>query len=79
MRATHNLRARSHSKMFFDPSQKKKSRRLQAIGPSDLEEHIKKAGKRRSRGNLQNEIAALRGFLRFLAAGAGSQEWCHDT
>ena len=46
---------------------RKKSRRLQAIGPSDLEEHIKKAGKRRSRGSLQNEIAALRGFLRFLA------------
>jgi len=47
---------------------RKNSRRLQAIGPGDLEEHIKKAGKRRNRGSLQNEVGALRGFLRFLAA-----------
>ena len=47
---------------------RQRSRRLQTIGPSDLEEYIKKAGKRRSRGSLQNEVSALRGFLRFLTA-----------
>ena len=46
----------------------KKSRRPQALNSGDLEEYIKKAGKRRSRAGLQNEVAALRSFLRFLAA-----------
>lgn len=45
----------------------KKSRRLQALTSGDLEEYIKKAGKRRRRAGLRNEVAALRGFLRFLA------------
>jgi integrase/recombinase XerD len=45
----------------------RKSRRLQALTSDDLEEYIKKAGKRRGRAGLRNEVAALRGFLRFLA------------
>jgi len=33
---------------------------------TDIESYIAKAGKRLSRGSLQHEVAALRGFLRFL-------------
>jgi integrase/recombinase XerD len=40
---------------------------LQALTSGDLEEYIKKAGKRLSRGSLQNEAGVLRRFLRFLA------------
>ncbi len=36
------------------------------IRASNIESYITKAGKRLSRGSLQHEIAALRGFLRFL-------------
>jgi len=35
---------------------------------SDIESYIAKAGKRLSRGGLQHDIAALKGFLRFLSA-----------
>jgi len=45
----------------------KGSRRLRALTISDLEGYIKKAGKRLNRGSLQQEVSALRGFLRFLA------------
>jgi integrase/recombinase XerD len=37
------------------------------IRPSDIETYIAKAGKRLCRASLQHEIAALRGFLRFLS------------
>jgi len=37
------------------------------IRPADVESYVVKAGKRLSRGALQHEIAALRGFLRFLS------------
>src|SRR5438093_3514186 len=40
---------------------------LRSIQPSDLETYILQAGKRLSRASLQQEIAPLRGFLRFLA------------
>ena len=46
----------------------KKRRQLQALTGGDLEEYIKKAGKRLSRGSLQNEAGGLRSFLRFLAS-----------
>jgi integrase/recombinase XerD len=46
----------------------RRSRRLRVLTYGDLEEYIKKAGKQRSRGGLQNEISALRSFVRFLAA-----------
>jgi integrase/recombinase XerD len=36
------------------------------LGAPHIESHIAKAGKRLSRGSLQHDIAALRGFLRFL-------------
>ena len=45
----------------------KRSRRLQTLTSSDLEEYIKKAGKRLSR-SLQQAVSDLRSFLRFLAA-----------
>ncbi len=38
-----------------------------SIQPSDVETYVNQAGKRLSRASLQHEIAALRGFLRFLA------------
>jgi site-specific recombinase XerD len=38
------------------------------IQASNIESYIAKTGKRVKRGTLQHEIAALRGFLRFLAA-----------
>ena len=38
-----------------------------SIQPKNVETYIKQAGKRLSRASLQHEIAALRGFLRFLA------------
>ena len=37
------------------------------IRASNIESYIAKAGKRLSRGSLQHDIAALRGFLRFLS------------
>jgi len=46
----------------------KRSRRLQTLTSSDLEEYIKKAGKRLSRRSLQQAVSDLRSFLRFLAA-----------
>ena len=39
---------------------------LRCVRVSNVESYITKAGKRLSRGSLQHEIAALRGFLRFL-------------
>lgn len=39
---------------------------LGSIQASSIESYIAKAGKRLSRGSLQHDIAALRGFLRFL-------------
>ncbi len=36
------------------------------VGGSDIESYIAKAGRRLSRASLQHDIAALRGFLRFL-------------
>jgi len=49
------------------------------IHPSNIESYVSKTGKRLSRASLQHEIAALRGFLRFLntdgraPAGLGCQ------
>jgi site-specific recombinase XerD len=40
---------------------------LGSIQPKDVETYIKQAGKRLCRASLQHDIAALRGFLRFLA------------
>jgi site-specific recombinase XerD len=40
---------------------------LGAVQPRDVEAFINQTGKRLSRGGLQHTIAALRGFLRFLA------------
>ena len=40
---------------------------LGSIRPKDVEAYIKQAGKRLCRASLQHDIAALRGFLRFLA------------
>lgn len=40
---------------------------LASIQPRDVETYINQAGKRLSRASLQHDIAALRGFLRFLA------------
>lgn len=40
---------------------------LQYVRARDIESYIAKAGKRLSRGSLQHDIAALRGFLRFLS------------
>ena len=40
---------------------------LDSIQPQDVEAYINRAGKRLSRASLQHEVAALRGFLRFLA------------
>jgi integrase/recombinase XerD len=40
---------------------------LGSIQPADVEAYIKQAGKRLCRASLQHDIAALRGFLRFLA------------
>jgi len=37
------------------------------IRPSHIESYVAKAGKRLSRASLQHEVAALRGFLRFLS------------
>ncbi len=39
---------------------------LRCVRVSNVESYITKAGRRLSRGSLQHEIAALRGFLRFL-------------
>jgi integrase/recombinase XerD len=44
-----------------------KKTRLQALTSRDLEAYVKNAGKRLSRGGLQNEVGVLRRFLRFLA------------
>jgi len=40
---------------------------MDGLRPSNIESYIAKAGKRLSRAALQHEIAALRGFLRFLS------------
>ena len=40
---------------------------LGCIRPSNIESYISKIGSRLSRGTIQHEVAALRGFLRFLA------------
>jgi integrase/recombinase XerD len=40
---------------------------VSSIRPEDIETYIKQVGKRLSRASLQHEIAAVRGFLRFLA------------
>jgi len=40
---------------------------LGSIQPKDVEAYIKQVGKRLCRASLQHDIAALRGFLRFLA------------
>jgi site-specific recombinase XerD len=40
---------------------------LGSVQPKDVEAYIKQAGKRLCRASLQHDIAALRGFLRFLA------------
>ena len=40
---------------------------VSCIRPNAIESYVAKAGKRLSRGTLQHDIAALRGFLRFLA------------
>ena len=40
---------------------------LRSVRVSNVESYTTKAGKRLSRGSLQHEIAALRGFLRFLS------------
>lgn len=40
---------------------------LEGIRTSNIESYIAKAGKRLSRASLQHDIAALRGFLRFLS------------
>jgi site-specific recombinase XerD len=40
---------------------------LRSIRTSSIESYIVKAGTRLSRGSLQHDIAALRGFLRFLS------------
>jgi integrase/recombinase XerD len=42
---------------------------LEHIQSSNIESYVVKTGKRVNRGALQHEISALRGFLRFLAAG----------
>jgi integrase/recombinase XerD len=39
---------------------------VECVRASNIESYIAKAGKRLSRGSLQHDIAALRGFLRFL-------------
>ena len=39
---------------------------MECTRASDIESYLAKAGKRLSRGALQHEVAALRGFLRFL-------------
>ena len=54
------------SRCFLDHLDSKKVS-LRSIQPSDLETYILQAGKRLSRASLQQEIAPLRGFLRFLA------------
>jgi integrase/recombinase XerD len=41
---------------------------LERIQSSNIESYIAKTGKSVNRGTLQHEVAALRGFLRFLAA-----------
>lgn len=41
---------------------------IDSVQPSDVETYVHQAGKRLSRASLQHEIAALRGFLRFLSA-----------
>lgn len=40
---------------------------LGSIQPKDVESYVNQTGKRLSRASLQHDIAALRGFLRFLA------------
>ncbi len=40
---------------------------VSSIQPEDIETYIKQVGKRLSRASLQHEIAAVRGFLRFLS------------
>jgi integrase family protein with SAM-like domain len=40
---------------------------LGSIQPKDVETYVNQTGKRLSRASLQHDIAALRGFLRFLA------------
>jgi integrase/recombinase XerD len=42
------------------------------IRPGHIESYIAQAGKRLSRASLQHDIAALRGFLRFLATDGGA-------
>ena len=54
------------SRCFLDHLDAKKVP-LRSIQVSDIERYIVQAGKRLSRGSLQQEIAALRGLLRFLS------------
>jgi integrase/recombinase XerD len=42
---------------------------LRSIQPKDVETYIHQTGQRLSRASLQHDIAAVRGFLRFLALG----------
>ena len=54
------------SRCFLDHLETKKIP-LDSIQPRDVETYINQTGKRLSRASLQHDIAALRGFLRFLA------------
>src|SRR5258707_5168837 len=60
---------RSHRRceVVFGRLLKTKKIPLGSIQPKDVESYVNQTGKRLSRASLQHDIAALRGFLRFLA------------
>ena len=58
---------RRYTALCFLQHLDKEGIRLRKIQATQIESYITKAGKRLSRAALQNEISALRGFLRFLA------------
>ena len=65
--AASTLSSHRYTAQCFLEHLKEKGVTVRRIGTTEIESYIAKAGKRLSRGSLDHDIAALRGFLRFLA------------
>jgi integrase/recombinase XerD len=65
--AASTVSSHQRTAQYFLDHLEERDKALGHIRNSDIESYIAKAGRRLSRASLQHDIAALRGFLRFLA------------
>jgi integrase/recombinase XerD len=65
--ATSTLSSHGRAAQCFLQHLKEAGKAVRSIRAGDIESYIAKAGRRLSRATLRHEIAALRGFLRFLS------------